>query len=95
MKMFVPRRLMIAAAFLVVALVVLSGCAGATSHYEVAETHHSAYQKIPVKRLYRDASNHVRAALPTTSVQRQDDDQARRLQSLEQAQRARRTLTRW
>ena len=95
MKMFVARRLMIVGAFLVVALAVLAGCAGAASHYEVVETHHSAFEKTTAHRSYRDASNHTRTALSAPSVQRQDDDQARRLQSIEQAQRARRTLTRW
>ena len=95
-KMFSQRWLMVFAAFVMAALIIFSGCAGAASSYETAEVYYSHYSESPKKPPHRDASKHVREALPKSAKKvKRDDDQTRRLQSLEQAQRARRTLSRW
>ena len=94
MKTVVQRWLMVFAAFVMVALVVLSGCTEADARHEVATQQPTRLEKTTNRALHRDASIRARPALPAPSVQR-DKSQSRRLLSLEQAQRARRMLARW
>ncbi len=96
MKTFVQRWLMVFAAFVVVALVVLTGCTDSgVSHGTVAQRH-SGLEKNTNHAFYQDASIRARPAQPASAhlVQRANS-QSQRLQSLEQAQRARRTVSRW
>ena len=96
MKTFVQRWLMVFAAFVVVALFVLSGCTDSgVSHSTVAQRH-SGLEKTTNHALYHDASIRARPAQPASAhLMQRATSQSRRLQSLDQAQRARRTVSRW
>ena len=96
MKTVVQRWLMVFVAFVMVALVALSGCTDAGASQDVVEPQHSRLEETTNRASYRDVTVYTRSVLPASAapVQRRSP-QSQRLQSLEQAQSARRALARW